>query len=78
MSLGESKGGLPPDSVVEDEDAILRESVRLIEQYHDPNPGAFTRVVPAPSRWPPSSPTWAWPCWKARCTPTTSPATSAW
>jgi cytosine/adenosine deaminase-related metal-dependent hydrolase len=48
MSLGESKGGLPPDSVVEDEDAILRESVRLIEQYHDPNPGAFTRVVLAP------------------------------
>ncbi|MCB9134238.1 MAG: 8-oxoguanine deaminase [Anaerolineales bacterium] len=48
MSLGESKGGLPPDSVVEDEDAILRESTRLIEQYHDPNPGAFTRVVLAP------------------------------
>ncbi|HNB54700.1 MAG TPA: amidohydrolase family protein, partial [Anaerolineales bacterium] len=48
MSLGESKGGLPPDSVVEDEDAILRESVRLIEQYHDPKPGALTRVVLAP------------------------------
>ena len=48
MSLGESKGGLPPDSVVEEEDAILRESVRLIEQYHDPNPGALTRVVLAP------------------------------
>ncbi|GAB4582059.1 MAG: 8-oxoguanine deaminase [Anaerolineales bacterium] len=48
MSLGESKGGLPPDRVVEDEDMILRESVRLIEQYHDPNPGAFTRVVLAP------------------------------
>ncbi|NUM48313.1 MAG: 8-oxoguanine deaminase [Anaerolineales bacterium] len=48
MSLGESKGGLPPDSVVEDEDAILRESQRLIEQYHDPKPGALTRVVLAP------------------------------
>lgn len=48
MSLGESQGGLPPDSVVEDEDAILRESVRLIEQYHDPHPGAFIRLVLAP------------------------------
>ncbi len=48
MSLGESKGGLPPDSVVEDEDYILRESQRLIEQYHDPNPGAFTQIVLAP------------------------------
>jgi 8-oxoguanine deaminase len=48
MSLGESKGGLPPDSVVEDEDAILRDSQRLIETYHDPNPGAMTQVVLAP------------------------------
>ncbi|MBU0510933.1 MAG: 8-oxoguanine deaminase, partial [Chloroflexi bacterium] len=48
MSLGESQGGLPPDSVVEDEDYILRESQRLIEQYHDPNPGAFTQIVLAP------------------------------
>ncbi|MEA3349088.1 MAG: 8-oxoguanine deaminase [Chloroflexota bacterium] len=48
MSLGESKGGLPPDSVVEDEDYILRESQRLIEEYHDPSPGAFTQIVLAP------------------------------
>lgn len=48
MSLGESKGGLPPDSVVEDEDAILRDSRRLIEKYHDPRPGAFVRIVLAP------------------------------
>lgn len=48
MSLGESKGGLPPDSVVEDEDAILKDSQRLIETYHDPNPGAMTRIVLAP------------------------------
>ena len=41
MSLGESKGGLPPDSVVEDEDYILKDSQRLIEEYHDPNPGAL-------------------------------------
>ena len=48
MSLGESKGGLPPDSVVEDEDEILKDSQRLIEMYHDPNPGAMTQVVLAP------------------------------
>jgi 8-oxoguanine deaminase len=48
MSLGQSKGGLPPDSVVEDEDFILKDSQRLIETYHDPNPGAMTRIVLAP------------------------------
>jgi cytosine/adenosine deaminase-related metal-dependent hydrolase len=48
MSLGESKGGLPPDSVVEDEDAILRDSRRLIEAYHDGSPGSFLNVVLAP------------------------------
>ncbi len=48
MSLGESKGGLPPDSVVDSEDSILSDSVRLIEQYHDPHPGAMVRVVLAP------------------------------
>ena len=48
MSLGESDGGLPPDSVVESESYILKESQRLIEQYHDPNPGSFTQIVLAP------------------------------
>ncbi len=48
MSLGESKGGLPPDRVVEDEDFILKDSQRLIEQYHDPKPGARVRIVLAP------------------------------
>jgi cytosine/adenosine deaminase-related metal-dependent hydrolase len=48
MSVGQSKGGLPPDHVVEDEAAILRDSRRLIEQYHDPRPGAMLRVVLAP------------------------------
>ncbi|OGO25089.1 MAG: 8-oxoguanine deaminase [Chloroflexi bacterium RBG_16_52_11] len=48
MSLGESKGGLPPDRIVEAEDAILKDSQRLIEQYHDPNPGAFVQIVLAP------------------------------
>ncbi|MFC1921759.1 8-oxoguanine deaminase [Chloroflexota bacterium] len=48
MSRGESQGGLPPDSVVEDEDFILKDSQRLVEQYHDPNPGSMTQVVLAP------------------------------
>jgi cytosine/adenosine deaminase-related metal-dependent hydrolase len=48
MSRGESQGGLPPDSVVEDEDFILKDSQRLVEQFHDPNPGSMTQVVLAP------------------------------
>ena len=48
LSVGESQGGLPPDAVVEDEDAILADSRRVIETYHDPNPGAMTRIVLAP------------------------------
>ena len=48
MSLGESKGGLPPDSVVDSEDEIIRDSIRLIEKYHDPNPGAMVQIVLAP------------------------------
>ena len=48
MSLGESKGGLPPDSIVEDETDILNDSQRLIEEYHDPNWGAMTQIVLAP------------------------------
>jgi 8-oxoguanine deaminase len=48
MSLGESKGGLPPDSVVEDEAFILKDSQRLIEEYHDPNLGAMTQIALAP------------------------------
>ncbi|MEW6093781.1 MAG: 8-oxoguanine deaminase, partial [Chloroflexota bacterium] len=48
MSLGESKGGLPPDSVVDSEENILRDSQRLIESYHDPKPGSFVQIVLAP------------------------------
>jgi cytosine/adenosine deaminase-related metal-dependent hydrolase len=48
MSLGESKGGLPPDRVVEDEDFILKDSQRAIETYHDPAPRAMLRIVIAP------------------------------
>ncbi len=48
MSVGESQGGLPPDRVVEDEDAILRDSQRLIEEYHDADRYSMLRVVLAP------------------------------
>lgn len=48
MSLGESQGGLPPDSVVEAPAAIEKDTRRLIETYHDARPGAMLRVVVAP------------------------------
>ena len=48
MSVGESQGGLPPDRVVEDEDAILRDSRRLVEQYHDAERYSMLRIVLAP------------------------------
>lgn len=48
MSVGESKGGLPPDSVVEDEAAILSDTQRLIERWHDPKRHAMQRIVVAP------------------------------
>src|SRR6266511_5403645 len=48
MSLGESQGGLPPDSVVDSEDSILKDSQRLIEQYHESKPGAFVQIILAP------------------------------
>jgi cytosine/adenosine deaminase-related metal-dependent hydrolase len=48
MSLGRSRGGLPPDDAVEDEDAILRDCERVIRVHHDPARYAMTRVVLAP------------------------------
>ncbi|HET9495508.1 MAG TPA: 8-oxoguanine deaminase, partial [Chloroflexia bacterium] len=48
MTVGESKGGLPPDSVVEDEEDVLRDSHRVIEDYHDPARHSMLRVVLAP------------------------------
>ncbi len=48
MSLGESKGGLPPDRVTEKEPAILKDSQRLIETYHDASDYSLLRVVLAP------------------------------
>ena len=48
MSVGQSQGGLPPDSVVESEAAILRDSRRVIEQFHDASHGAMVQVALAP------------------------------
>jgi cytosine/adenosine deaminase-related metal-dependent hydrolase len=48
MSLGESQGGLPPDSVVEDENAILNDTQLLIEMYHDSARYSMLQVVVAP------------------------------
>ncbi len=48
MSLSEKNGGLPPDDVVEDEDAILADCERVVKQFHDPSPGAMVRVGLAP------------------------------
>ncbi|HRE20322.1 MAG TPA: amidohydrolase family protein, partial [Rhabdaerophilum sp.] len=48
MSVGESKGGLPPDRVVEEEPAILREMQRLVETWHDARRFAMLRIVIAP------------------------------
>ncbi len=48
MSVGESEGGLPPDSVVEDERSILRDMQRVVELYHDAAECSMCRVVLAP------------------------------
>lgn len=48
MSVGASAGGLPPDSVVEKEEAILKDSQRLIETWHDASHGAMLQVALAP------------------------------
>ena len=48
MSVGESKGGLPPDSMVEGEENILIDMRRVIEQFHDAKRHAMLRIVIAP------------------------------
>ncbi len=48
MSIGESDGGLPPDSLVEPEAEILEDCIRLIDRYHDARPGALLRIGIAP------------------------------
>ncbi|MCI2400523.1 8-oxoguanine deaminase [Aliiroseovarius subalbicans] len=48
MSIGESDGGLPPDSLVEREADILEDCIRVIDGFHDPGEGAMVRVGVAP------------------------------
>ncbi len=48
MSVGRSKGGLPPDACVQTEDEILADCERAIERFHDPAPGAMRRIDLAP------------------------------
>ncbi|OOY25440.1 8-oxoguanine deaminase [Thioclava sediminum] len=48
MSIGESDGGLPPDSLVEREDAILNDCIRVVDAFHDAGEGSMCRVGIAP------------------------------
>jgi cytosine/adenosine deaminase-related metal-dependent hydrolase len=48
MSVGTSQGGLPPDEVVEAESAILRDTQRAIEAFHDPTPHSMCQIAVAP------------------------------
>ncbi|NNL48301.1 MAG: amidohydrolase family protein, partial [Acidimicrobiia bacterium] len=48
MSVGETSGGLPPDSVVEEEGTILRACEDAVEDHHDPRPGSMRQVAIAP------------------------------
>jgi len=48
MDLGESRGGLPPDSVVEDRDEVLAASEEAIDRFHDPSPDSMLRIALAP------------------------------
>jgi 8-oxoguanine deaminase len=48
MDLGQSAGGLPPDSITEDRDAILAAYDDALNRFHDPGPGAMCRVALAP------------------------------
>ena len=48
MSIGESAGGLPPDTLVENEGAILEDCIRVIDAFHDPAEGSMCRVGIAP------------------------------
>lgn len=48
MSIGESRGGLPPDALTEAEGAILEDCIRVIDAFHDPSEGSMCRVGLAP------------------------------
>jgi cytosine/adenosine deaminase-related metal-dependent hydrolase len=48
MDLGTSRGGLPPDEVIEDRDAILVATEQAVDTWHDPAPGSMLRIAVAP------------------------------
>jgi cytosine/adenosine deaminase-related metal-dependent hydrolase len=48
MTVSVKDGGLPPDSVVQDDDEVLADSERLVKLHHDPSSGAMVRVALAP------------------------------
>lgn len=48
MSVGQSKGGLPPDSCAEDEQRVLADCERVLDRFHDPRPGSMRRIDLAP------------------------------
>jgi cytosine/adenosine deaminase-related metal-dependent hydrolase len=48
MSIGESNGGLPPDSLVENEKGIIKDFIRVIDAFNDPSAGSMCRVGVAP------------------------------
>ena len=48
MDLGQSRGGLPPDHVVEEIDAILDATAAAIDRHHDPSPDSMLRIGVAP------------------------------
>lgn len=48
MSRGKSQGGLPPDDVVQTEEAILRDSERVIAAFHDRDPLGMVKIALAP------------------------------
>lgn len=48
MNLSQKDGGLPPDTVVQDEDTILADSERVLRLFHDPAPGSMIQIALAP------------------------------
>jgi len=48
MSFGTKDGGLPPENVVQDDDVVLADCERVAKLFHDPAPGAMTRIAFAP------------------------------
>lgn len=48
MDLGAARGGLPPDSIVEDTDSVLWRTEEAVRRLHDPSPGSMLRIAVAP------------------------------